>query len=243
MTDQLPYKRKEVIGDCTLYLGDCRDVLPTLGKVDACLTDPPYGIDHGKNGSFQASHGWGDWREKVQWDVCRPEREIFDVILAYSKHQIIWGGNYFTDYLPPSMQWLIWDKAQREFSLADFEIAWSSQKKAARIFEYGRGNEKGFAPRSQEDAAFLRAHPTQKPVALMCWCIDQFPDNVETICDPFFGACSTGVACVKLGRKFIGIEIDEGYFDIACERIRKAYAQPDMFIAPPSEKPKQEALI
>src|SRR6185369_11549584 len=106
----------------TLYLGDCREILPTLGKVDAVVTDPPYGIDFGRAGGFVASHGWGQWREKVEWDKERPPQHLFDLIREQSERQIIWGGNYFTDYLPPTMQWLVWDKAQREFSLADCEF-------------------------------------------------------------------------------------------------------------------------
>jgi hypothetical protein len=122
--------RVERIGGATLYLGDCREILPTLGRFDAVVTDPPYGIDYGRSGRFSASHGWGPWRENVEWDAERPQSEIFATMLSCSDVQIIWGGNYFTDYLPPSMQWLIWDKGQREFSLADCELAWSSQRRS-----------------------------------------------------------------------------------------------------------------
>lgn len=216
--------RVEHIGDATLYLGDCRDILPTLGTVDACVTDPPYGIDYGRAGGFSAAHGWGQWRENVSWDQDRPPADIFAAMIGVSRHQIIWGGNYFTDYLPPSMQWLIWDKGQRDFSLADFEMAWSSQNKAARIINYPRA-------KALQDG---KEHPTQKPVEVMKWCIEMLPSNVQTILDPFMGSGTTGVACAKLGRKFIGIEIDEDYFNIACERIRKAYAQPDLFISRPA---------
>jgi len=211
--------RVEVIGAATLHLGDCRDVLPTIGAVDAVVTDPPYGIDYGRGGSFQASHGWGKWRENVAWDAQRPEREIFDAILACSKAQTIWGANYFSDYLPPSMRWLVWDKGQRDFSLADCEFAWSSEQKAARIFQYPRAK------------ALLdgKEHPTQKPIALMKWCIELL-GKADTVCDPFMGSGTTGVAAVQMGRKFIGIERDEGYFDIACRRIEQAQRQADMFI-------------
>ena len=123
--------REEVIGDCRLILGDCREVLQQIEYVDCLVTDPPYGIDYGRAGGFSALHGWGKWREQVEWDAERPGPEIFRLMLSCSKNQIIWGGNYFTDYLPPSMQWLIWDKGQRDFSLADFEMAWTNQKKRA----------------------------------------------------------------------------------------------------------------
>ena len=224
--------RVETIGDATLYLGDCREILPTLGKVDAVVTDPPYGIDYGRKGSFQASHGWSQWREKVEWDVDRPAKEIFDIILASSREQIIWGGNYFSDYFPPSMQWLIWDKGQRDFSLADFEMAWSSQQKAARIFSYPRA-------KALQDG---KEHPTQKPLELMKWCVELLPEKFKTICDPFMGSGTTGVAAVKLGKCFFGIEREETYFEAACRRIEAAYKQPDLFISKP-EPAKQEALL
>ena len=223
--------RTEQIGDATLYLGDCRDILPTLPKVDAVVTDPPYGIDFGRAGGFSASHGWGPWRENVAWDQERPERAIFDAMRACSRDQIVWGGNYFTDYLPPTMQWLVWDKGQREFSLADCEFAWSSQRKAARIITYARGKAVGDG----------KEHPTQKPVQVMQWCIGFLPD-ARTILDPFMGSGTTGVACVNLGRKFIGIEIEPKYFDIACRRIEEAYKQPRLFDEP-QPKPEQLKLL
>ncbi len=220
--------RVETIGDATLYLGDCREILPTLGKVDAVVTDPPYGIDFGKAGRFSASHRWGPWRENVAWDQARPEREIFNAMLACSGEQIIWGGNYFTDFLPPTMRWLIWDKGQREFSLADVEMAWCSQQKAARALTYGRG-------KAVKDG---KEHPTQKPLEVMKWCLG-FIEG-ETILDPFMGSGTTGVACVNLGRKFIGIEIEPKYFDIACRRIADEVARPRLPLDEP--KPVQTQL-
>ena len=206
--------RIEQIGDATLYLGDCRDILPTLPKVDAVITDPPYGIDYGRLGGFSASHGWGKWREQVAWDKDRPSREVFDAFLCKGDVIIVWGGNYFTDYLPPSMQWLAWDKGQDGFSLADFELAWSSQQKAARRIHYPRAL-------ALKDG---KEHPTQKPIAVMRWCIEQ-AGTPQTILDPFMGSGTTGVACAQLGRKFIGIELEPKYFDIACRRIDDAYRQ------------------
>lgn len=216
----------------TLYCGDNQEILPSIGKVDAVVTDPPYGNDYGKQGSFSASHGWGQWRENVAWDAQRPDRPIFELMLGCSDYQIIWGGNYFTDYLPPSMQWFVWDKGQREFSLADFEMAWSSQQKASRVVEYPR-------VKVRLDG---KEHPTQKPIEVMKYCIQALPPKVQTICDPFMGSGTTGVAAVKLGRKFIGIEIEPKYFDIACRRIEEATKQQDLFIEKP--KPfKQEAML
>ncbi|MES2782606.1 MAG: DNA methyltransferase [Pseudomonadota bacterium] len=227
--------RVETIGNAVLYNADCRDVLPTLGKVDAVVTDPPYGIgadEAAKKAAEQrkaaqakplgqrtkAGRGWADYGE-TNWDTERPPPEIFGLILEAGKNQIIWGGNYFTDLLPPTMQWLVWDKGQRDFSLADCEFAWSSQQRAARIFNYARAK------------ALLdgKEHPTQKPIALMKWCIEILP-KPQTILDPFMGSGTTGIAAVQMGRKFIGIEREPKYFDIAAKRIEQAQRQGDLFI-------------
>jgi DNA modification methylase len=151
--------------------------------------------------------------------------------VAATNEQIIWGGNYFADVLPATMRWLVWDKGQREFSLADAELAWTSQQKAVRVFSYSR-------------AASLRdrkVHPTQKPIALMEWCLGFLPD-ADTILDPFMGSGTTLVACAKMGRKGIGIELDPNYFDTACRRVEEVYRQPDLFVAPPPPPPEQVTL-
>ena len=211
--------RTETIGDATMILGDCREILPTLGKVDAVVTDPPYGIGADKAASKnKGKWGWSYYGE-TDWDSSRPPPEVFDLILKASKEQIIWGGNYFTDLLPPTMQWLVWDKGQRDFSLADCEFAWSSQQRAARIFDYPRA-------RALQDG---KEHPTQKPIALMKWCIEMLP-KADTVLDCFLGSGTTGVAAVQMGRDFIGIEREPKYFDIACRRIEQAQRQGDLFI-------------
>lgn len=211
-----------IIGDCTLYNADCMDILPTLGKVDAVVTDPPYGINADKknaHSSIRDSESWDDFG----WDTLRPSKSIFDAILSCSKKQAIWGGNYFADMLPATMGWLVWAKPQRGFSLADGELCWTSENKALRIFDCNR---------SDGD----RQHPTQKPLSLMRWCIEWL--DCQSICDPFMGSGTTGVACAKMGRKFIGIEVEPKYFDIACKRIEDAYKQPDLF-TPQPKKPEQ----
>jgi len=227
--------RVEQIGRATLYLGDCRDILPTLGKVDAVVTDPPYGIGADKAAKAaaeqrkaaearplgqrtKAGRGWADYGD-TDWDDVRPEPECFYLILRAANDQIIWGGNYFTDLLPPTMQWLVWDKGQRDFSLADCEFAWSSQQKAARIFSYPRAL-------ALQDG---KEHPTQKPIAVMKWCLSFVP-RAQTILDPFMGSGTTGVAAVQMGRLFIGIEREPKYFDIACKRIEDAQRQGDFFV-------------
>jgi len=216
-------------GRVTLYLGDCRSILPTLGKVDAVVTDPAYGINAAR---VRNSQKWG-WREydAPGWDKERTPPELVALAVASGKHAIIWGGNYFTDALPPSSKWLSWDKGQTDFSLADFELAWCSFDGAARRIQYARSL-------AMQDG---KEHPTQKPIAVMQWCIEKLPKGSETILDPFMGSGTTGVAAVKLGRRFIGIEIEPRYFDIACRRIEQATRQPDMFIDP--AKPVQADML
>jgi DNA modification methylase len=237
-----PIIREVTIGNCRLIQGDCLAVMRAIENFDAVLTDPPYGIGADKAaadaalqriaaaGKTKAGRGW-KYYGPSDWDNNRPDEIVFQEMLKIAPHQIIWGGNYFTDYLPPRMRWLVWDKGQRDFSLADFEMAWTSQNKAARAFDYPRAL-------ALQDG---KQHPTQKPVELMRWCLG-FLGDALTILDPFMGSGTTGVACVKEGRRFTGIEINPDYFDIACERVRKAYEQPDMFIEQPA-KPVQEALL
>jgi DNA modification methylase len=213
----------------TLYLGDCREILPTLGKVDAVVTDPPYGI--GKDGQKRTTGGHGGRKayEFLGLDAERPDPEIFALLLAAGRQHVIWGGNYFADLFPATGKWLVWDKGQR-INQSDGELAWTSEPGALRIFDLNR-------------VALLTdgaEHPTQKPVEIMRWSILQL-DNPQTILDPFMGSGTTGVAAVNLGRKFIGIEIEPKYFDIACKRIAAATKQQDLFIEKPKPA-KQEAM-
>ena len=205
------------IGDATLYWGDCLEILPTLGKVDAVVTDPPYGI--GKDGQKLSTGGHGGRKayEFKGWDQERPAPEIFQMILGAADVHLIWGGNYFADLLPPAGKWLVWDKGQR-INQSDGELAYTSLEGALRIRTLNRVE-------LMKDGA---EHPTQKPVNLMTWSIEQI-GKPQSVLDPFMGSGTTGVACANLGRKFIGIEIERKYFDIACERIAAAYAQGRLF--------------
>jgi DNA modification methylase len=183
------------------------------------ITDPPYGINYINGGGRNPKNGWRDFRADGEWDKERPSKEYFDELQRISKALIVWGGNYFTDYLPITQQWLVWNKCQREFSLADAEIAWSSQDRATRIFDYPR-------------AAMLKEngyHPTQKPIALMKWCILLTPADC-VIFDPFMGSGTSGIAAMQLDKKFIGIERDPTYFDIARRRIAQAALQEPLFV-------------
>ena len=218
--------RVETIGDATLILGDCRDILPTLGKVDACVTDPPYGIASTWKGG--TGNGWGRARTQAvlrnEWDEAAPGADLFDLLRSISREQVIWGGNYFP--LPPSRCWLVWNKPERNFSLAEAELAWTNRDNVVRVID---------CPRSEIN----REHPTQKPVAVMAWSVAK---TSGVVLDPFMGSGTTGVACANLGRAFIGIEREPAYFDIAVRRIAKAYEQPRLFDEPPP-KPVQQSLL
>lgn len=228
----MSYQRKEIIGDATLYLGDCRDILPTIGKVDAVVTDPPYGINAARDRNSE-QWGWKDYGNG-EWDKVRPDAEVMALVLASAKHAVVWGGNYFPDMLPPTpaAKWLVWDKGQDGFSLADCEFAWCSWEGAIRRKNYARAL-------AMKDG---KEHPTQKALAVMVWCVEQLPKGCATIIDPFLGSGTTGVACVNLGRSFIGIEREPTYFDIACRRIEEAYKQPRLFDEPPP-KPVQTSMF
>ena len=218
--------RVETIGRAVLHLGDCRDILPTLGKVDAVVTDPPYGIGATKQtlGSGKKDFHRGD----TEWDSEVPD---ISPLLEMGCTAIIWGGNYFANILPANNHWLIWHKVNDGLSFSECEMAWTNLGKQVRHLSHHWGGE-------------TKEHPTQKPLRVMRWCLSLLPTGIETILDPFMGSGTTGVACVKTGRSFIGIELDPDYFDIACRRIQEAYAQPDMFIEQPkAEQPKQEALL
>ena len=226
----MSYVRKEELAEgIVLIQGDCLEVLPTLGRFDACVTDPPYGIKASTkkfiNGTSKTRK---DYYADVEWDAAPPSKETFDAIIRSAEHHIIWGGNYFD--LPPTRCFLVWDKTIHGNSYADCEMAWTSLDRVARI-----------KPINMVEANMDgRVHPTQKPLRLMKWCLEQVP-SAATILDPFMGSGTTGVAAVKLGRKFTGIEIDPGYFDIACRRIAAALNQPDLFVEPP--KPAHQLSI
>ncbi len=231
------YKRKEVIGNATLYLGDCLEILPTLPKVDAVITDPPYGISHPCNyhargrGNLAGKRMQGGkpvWAYPSSNDYpdVHSDGEPFDPApwLSIGVPTLFWGGNYFADKLPTSSGWLVWDKERPDgLDQSTCELAWTNYVKGVRRFRYlwngmMRSGEKG-----------ENYHPTQKPVALQKWVLGLRWTPQGTILDPFMGAGSTGIACASTGRKFIGIEIEPKYFDIACERIENAQRQERLF--------------
>jgi site-specific DNA-methyltransferase (adenine-specific) len=206
-----------IIGNAVCLLGDCRDILPTLPKVDAVITDPPYGISKDGQKKSSGMHGGRKEYEFLNWDAERPDAEIFDLILRAATKHVIWGGNYFADLLPATGKWLVWDKGQR-INQSDGELAWTHESGALRICTMNRVE-------LMMDGA---EHPTQKPVRLMEWSIGQVKAT-GTILDPFMGSGSTGVACMRLAQSFIGIEREPKYFDIACRRIEDAQRQNRLF--------------
>jgi len=230
-----PWKRKVEIGDCRLLLGDMLEIVPTLGPVDALVTDPPYGIGESnkKNMSRYSKAECNDYGD-FDWDKAPCSPEQLAAMMGVSKWHIIFGGNYFD--LPPTSCWLVWDKQNGASDFADCELAWTNLPKAVRriIWQWS-----GFMRKGERGHKY-RSHPTQKPIGVMEWCLTHVPD-AQTILDPFMGSGTTGVACAKIGRKFIGIELEPKYFEIACERIQKAYDQPDLFIEPP-KKPEQDKM-
>ena len=206
-----PWVRKEVIGNATLYLGDCLEILPTLPKVDAVITDPPYGIGFaGQPTKWQRRAG----QLPERWDDSTIAE--MGAIRRMGAIQAIWGGNYYS--LPAFRGWLSWFKPDAPPSMASFELCWTNRDKNARHITCSIG----------ETNAERVGHPTQKPLKVMRWCIDQC-GMPPKILDPFMGSGTTGAAAMQLGRSFIGIEIEPKYFDIACERIENAQRQTRMF--------------
>jgi len=182
------------------------------------VTDPPYGLGDKWQGGNAASKGkWklSDGGANMGWDAVAPD--FIPELARYFDSAIIWGGNYFD--LPPVRGWLLWDKIVRQWTSGHAEMAWTTLDQPVRAFNYALG----------ELASEGKTHPTQKPLPLMKWCIGFLPD-AQSVLDPFMGSGTTGVAAVQMGRKFIGIEREERYFDIACKRIEDAQRQGDMFI-------------
>ena len=242
MREKLESFHRVHIGDCTLYRADCREVLPLLPKVDAVISDPPYGVDFKYESHVDDPNAYPDFMrevvaavEKIRGDGpcvfwqgmlnCDRWHEWFP-----KGFRLFAACKGFVQYRPTPVQFS-WDPVIFWGTPAVGPCVerkdWHAQMKAP----FGAGRERV-------------DHPCPRPVEQVCYVVETFSDDEQTILDPFMGSGTTGVACVKLGRKFIGIEIDEKYFEIACKRIRDAYAQPDFFVeASKPEQPKQEALL
>lgn len=213
---------------------------------ELAIVDPPYGIgaDKAQNnaamqrikaeGKSKAGRGWKLYAD-TDWDNETPNAEYWQELFRVSKNQIVWGGNYFTDYLPPSMGWIMWDKGQRDFSLADGELAWTSFNKALRIFEMSRG--KALAKNNEQGGRF---HPTQKPEMLYSWILQNYAKPGDKILDTHLGSGSSRIACYDLGFDFVGYELDADYFQAQEERFARHTAQERLFV--PETKVEQLSL-
>jgi DNA modification methylase len=204
----------------TLLWGDCRVLLPQLGPVDLVLTDPPYGIGESRKknqsrGCLAQSRDYGT----SDWDDAPPPAWVLGMIGEKAPHRIIFGGNFFD--LPPSSCWLVWDKDNGETDFADCELAWTNLPKAVRRIRWR------WQGMLQENMANKepRVHRCQKPLGVTKWAIQQAPEECETVLDPFAGSGTTLVAAKQLGRRCIGIEIEEKYVQIAANRLRQSVLQ------------------
>ena len=192
-----------------IFLGDCREILPTLPKVDLVLTDPPYGIGARMQGGTWATRG-GIYDAMQDWDLKPVDNATLAMVIDWGKQAIIWGGNYYS--LPPMRCWLAWMKIDNmgpNGTMADFELAWTNIDFVSKSFNEIR-NPDG-----------KRCHPTQKPISLMKWCLN-FRGEPQTILDPFCGSGSSLVAAKLQGKKGIGIEISEHYAELAANRLRQS---------------------
>jgi len=183
---------------------------------DLAIVDPPYGIDFAKT---HTGNGW-TVRPSKDWDKSIPPLEYFNELFRVSKNQIIWGGNYFTHYLYPSMGWLFWDKGQRDFSLADGELAWTSFDKALRCFDFSRA-----ALNKQRGE-----HPTEKPHQLYKWILDKYAKKGDKIIDTHLGSGSIAIACHDYGFDLTACELDKDYYEAAMKRINNHMAQTKLFV-------------
>ena len=211
INDKSPHCSKHVLPAVPLsevYLEDCVTALKRYADnhFDLAIVDPPYGI------------------EIAEWDKERPTDEYWEQLFRVSKNQIVWGGNYFTEYLEPKMGWIVWNKMQRDFSLADGELAWTSFDKAMRIFDMSRGE-----ALAKNNKAGGRFHPTQKPVQLYKWLLNKYAKAGDTILDTHLGSGSSAIAAHDDGFEFTGIELDEEYYNAAKERIMLHQRQLNLF--------------
>lgn len=210
---------KVIIGNATLYCADCMDILPTLDRVDAVITDPPFGV-----GNFVQISG-NVRGEVVTWNESGPHKEFFCLIKEKSNYRVVWGANYFNCF--EGAGGLVWVKNQPMPNMSKAEMAstsWGNKVELINITWTNYVNTKE------------SVHPCERPVGLYAWCIEQIPNHPKTILDPFMGSGSTGVAAIQLGRSFIGIEREPKYFEIACKRIEQAVAQGQLFSPEPMKQ-------
>jgi site-specific DNA-methyltransferase (adenine-specific) len=191
---------------------------------ELAIVDPPYGIgaDKAQNAGGE-KWGYKEYK-KTDWDSSIPSEEYFKELFRVSKNQIVWGGNYMTEFLPPSMGWIIWDKGQRGFSLADGEMAWTSFNKAMRIFEFSRAG-----CIKSNNTMIEKFHPTAKPFELYKWILDKYAKPKDKILDTHLGSGSIAIACHDYGFELTACELDKEYYDKAIHRIKNHTAQQKLF--------------
>lgn len=221
------------IGQCTLYLGDCRDILPTLGHIDAVVTDPPYGIDWDTD--YTRFTG-GACQSRSSSRIIGDAQGFLPTTYLNFPQVILWGANHFAQHLP-SGSWLVWDKrppTKRGKFLSDCELAWWNHGNGSYLYSQEWD---GFNRAGERHEA--RTHPTQKPIALMRWCVQK---TSGVVLDPYAGSFTTVVACLQLGRPCIAIEIEPHYWELGCRRVEAAYAQLDLMQPQTWQSPQQLTL-
>jgi site-specific DNA-methyltransferase (adenine-specific)/modification methylase len=233
-------------GRVQLWLGDCREILPTLDPVDAIVGDPPYGMNYGAITGGRRPIGkfsMTAWKQESRHIIG--DDEPFDPahLLGFPV-VVLFGGNHFSSRLPDARCWLVWDKraGTPPDNNADFEVAWTNLDRPGRMFSHiWRGLVRG----GEENVAVSgrRVHPAQKPIALMGWVLEQcrLADGAVVV-DPYMGSGSTGIAALRAGYRFVGIELDAGHFATARKRIEAEIRQPNMFVKVPPRRDEQEAL-
>ena len=222
----------------SFYNGDCMDLLKqTPDKYyDLCIVDPPYGINISQTfGGEKRKSGKGAALKsaftKKDWDSAIPDKSYFDELFRISKNQIIWGANYFTEYLPNSMGWLAWNKNNGTTKFSDCELAFTSYDKALRMFTYTWNGMLQQNMKKKED----RIHPTQKPIDLYDWLIQEHAEKGFKILDTHLGSGSIALAIDKANKidnmnlEFVGIELDEEYFDASIKRFKLNHCQTTIF--------------
>lgn len=214
------------------YNRDCLEAMKEMedNAFELAIVDPPYGI--GFDGKTTIDHnGWQKYEQK-RWDLDIPSGEYFAELRRVSVNQIIWGGNYFTEHLSPQRAWVIWYKVPYEFSLSQAEMAWTSFDTRVRVFERMTNEDRGFLGKN--------IHPTQKPVALYKWLLQNYAKPGDKILDTHLGSGSSRIACYDLGFDFTGYELDADYFQAQEERFARHTAQERLFV--PETKVEQLSL-
>jgi site-specific DNA-methyltransferase (adenine-specific) len=216
---ETPAFAKHLLGavPSVVYNEDCVEGLKRFSDnhFDLAIVDPPYGINRLHSGGMPKSSGFKKW-ERKDWDSEIPKAEYWEQLFRVSKNQIVWGGNYFTEYLKPSQGWVFWFK-QKGMTFADGELAWTSFDKATRQYDMsGMGGAN-------------RIHPTQKPIKLYDWILQQYGSDANLILDTHVGSGSSRIACNKAGKQFVGFEIDTDYYEAQEKRFKDFVSQLRMF--------------